>query len=271
VPEPSGARVLVGAGDIADCGSTGDEATAALVEGIASTVFTAGDNAYPGGTIGQYRECYGPSWGRFIDRTRPVAGNHEYEDAGAAGYFEYYGALAGSAEAPWYAYDLGPWRVYALDSNCGPVGGCAADSGQLRWLRQDLADTPRECVLAYWHHPRFSSGRHGSQAQVDELWRTLADAGAEVVMAGHDHLYERFAPLDAAGEASATGIRSFVVGTGGRSLYEFHDIHRASEVRDAATFGVLALTLRDGGYDWRFVPIEGASFTDAGSGTCNGG
>ena len=263
--EPPGAHVLVGAGDIAACGSAHDDATAALVEGIAGTVFTAGDNAYESGTVEQYRDCYGPSWGRFKDRTRPVPGNHEYQTPGAAGYFEYFGAAAGDPARPWYAYDLGEWRVYALDSNCDAIGGCGSDSPEVAWLADDLTAQPRNCVLAYWHHPRFSSGRHGNTEEVQPIWATLADAGADVIVAGHDHLYERFAPIDAAGVPSPDGMRSFVIGTGGKNLYEFHDIQPGSEVREAATFGVLALTLRDGSYEWRFVPAEGRIFTDSGS------
>jgi hypothetical protein len=268
VSAPPGAHVLVGAGDIAECGTDHDEATARVVEGIAGTVFTAGDNAYPSGTIDQYRGCYEPTWGRFRDRTRPVPGNHEYQTSGAAGYFEYFGAAAGDPAAPWYVYDLGRWRVYALDSNCSEVGRCAPDSPQAAWLRQDLDDEPRECVLAYWHHPRFSSGRRGDHPQMQALWATLAESGADVVIAGHDHLYERFAPLDAAGLPSPSGIRSFIVGTGGKSLYEFHAIKEGSEVREHQTFGVLVLTLHGDSYAWRFAPAEDGTFTDSGSEPC---
>jgi hypothetical protein len=259
-------EVFVGAGDIASSGSS-DDRTAALLDGIPGTVFTLGDNAYENGSASDYANYYAPTWGRHQARTRPVPGNHDYQIGGAAGYFGYFGATAGDPATGYYSYDLGSWHVVALNSNLG----MAAGSAQEQWLRADLAAHPRGCTLAYWHHARFSSGAtHGSDPRSQGVWQALVEAGAEVVLTGHDHDYERFAPLDATGNRDdALGIREFVVGTGGRSHYSFGAVLLASEVRNADTYGVLKLTLRDGGYDWAFVPVAGGSFTDAGSGTCH--
>ena len=270
VAPATGSAVLVGAGDIADCDATGDEATALLLDGIDGTVFTLGDNAYEDGTLAEYRACYDPTWGRHKDRTRPVPGNHEYQTEGAAGYFEYFGGVAGDPDEGWYAYDLGSWRIYALNSNCGAIGGCDTGSAQERWLRADLSANPRPCVAAYWHHPRFSSGEHGNDGDLRDLWQTLHEAGAELVLAGHDHMYERFAPQAADGTADpARGIVSFVVGTGGRRFYEFQTVRPNSLVRDTGTHGVLKLSLAAGSYAFEFVPVAGATFSDTGSGACH--
>ncbi len=253
---------VVAAGDIAKCGTEGDEATADLVEGIDGTVLALGDEAYPRGTAANFEECYGPTWGRFKGRTKPVPGNHEYYTEGARGYFEYFGEAAGDPEGGYYSYELGAWHVVVLNSNCGPAGGCEEGSPQQRWLANDLTRSGARCSLAYMHHPRFSSGLHGSDRSIAPLWRTLARGGADVALAGHDHHYERFAPIG--------GIRSFVVGTGGRNHYPvFRRLSRPkSVVMNDRTFGVLELTLRDGRYDWRFAPIAGSSFGDAGSARC---
>ena len=269
-PTPSAsASVLVGAGDIASCGLTADTATASVVAGIAGTVFTAGDNAYETGSAANYRDCYDPTWGAFRDRTYPVPGNHEYETSGAAGYFNYFGAMAGPVGTGWYAYDLGGWRIYALNSNCLVVG-CDVGSAQEQWLRADLATSPRPCVLAYWHHPRFSSGQHGNNSEVAALWNALYDAGADLVVNGHDHSYERFAPQTPSGTAdAATGIRQFVVGTGGASLRSFSTIRANSQLRNSTTYGVIKLTLSTDAYAWQFVPAGSGTFKDSGSGTCH--
>jgi hypothetical protein len=273
-PEPTAteptSHVLVGAGDIASCTTGGDAATANLLDEIPGTVVVLGDSVYPDGTHGQFADCYGPTWGRFLDRTRPAPGNHEYHTTDAAGYFGYFGARAGDPDEGWYAYDLGEWRIYALNSNCAEIGGCDPGSAQVRWLAADLAANPRRCVLAYWHHPRFSSGRHGSNPAVDTLWDTLYDAGAELVLNGHDHSYERFAPQSDAGRLDPdAGIVEFVVGTGGYTHYEFPNVLATSLVRDNAAFGVLQLTLSQGSWTARFVPIAGQSFSDEASGRCH--
>jgi acid phosphatase type 7 len=261
---------LVAAGDVASCDSDGDERTAAVVARIPGTVAVLGDSVYERGTPEEFASCYAPSWGGFRARTRPAVGNHEYGTPGAAGYFAYFGSRAGHPARGWYAYRLGEWRIVVLNSNCGRVGGCGPGSPQLMWLRAELRRHRAACTLAYWHHPRFSSGLRGPDRTVVPLWNALHAAGADVVLAGHDHHYERFAPLAPSGRVDRRrGIRQFVVGTGGRSHYPTVRRTPGSEVRDWQTFGVLRLTLRAGAYDWRFVPVEGGRFTDAGSGRCH--
>ena len=268
-PASAASPVLVGAGDIASCDGAGDSATAALIRAIPGTVFTAGDNAYPDGTAAQFANCYGPTWGAFRDRTRPSAGNHDYHVAGAAGYFGYFGSRAGDPARGYYAYDLGTWRVYVLNSNCAFVGGCGVGSTQERWLRADLAANPHRCVLAYWHHPLFSSGPHGNQTQVRAFWNDLYAARADIVINGHDHIYERFLRQSPTGARSAAGIQEFVVGTGGDGHYAYGTIKRNSVVRNHTAFGVLKLTLGASSWSWRFIPIAGRTFTDHGTRTCH--
>jgi hypothetical protein len=262
------AVTVVGAGDIADCAEPWDEATADLLDGIPGTVFTLGDNAYEDGTAQEYADCYSPTWGRHKDRTYPAVGNHEYHTADAAPHFEYFGATAGEPGKGYYAYEAGAWKVIVLNSNANkvPVG---AGSAQEQWLRAELASDERLCTLAYWHHPRFSSGQHGDDDRFAALWLALDDFDVDVVMVGHEHHYERMAPLNPAGAVDETnGIRQFIVGTGGRYLRPAGEPRTGSEVRNSDTFGVLRLTLRHDSYEWQFVPVAGQSFTDAGSDTC---
>ena len=270
-PVPTGDPVMVGAGDIGDCGEDGDEATAKLLDGIAGTVFTLGDNAYNNGTAEQFRECYHPNWGRHLERTRPAPGNHDWGRDNLDGYFGYFGANAtGPDGASWYSYDLGTWHVIVLDSSCKEVGGCDAGSPQVEWLEADLAASDARCTVAYWHHPRFSSGRHGNDKAVDVFWQRLYDAGVDVVLSGHDHDYERFAPQDPDGEEDGErGIREFVVGTGGTNLRRFETPKPNSELRVTGVHGVLALTLRDASYEWEFIPTEGNDLSDRGTATCH--
>lgn len=269
-PVASKDAVLVGAGDIASCDSLGDEATANLLGQIPGTVFTLGDTVYPDGTAANFAKCYAPSWGRYRARTRPAVGNHDYHTAGAKGYFAYFGAAAGDPTKGYYSYELGAWHIVVINSNCPEVGGCYAGSPQERWLRADLAAHPAFCTLAYWHHPRFSSGTtHGSSQSMGAIWQALYDAGADVVVNGHEHNYERFAPQNPLGKADPTrGIREFVVGTGGDSLYAFGPRLANSEVINGETYGVLKLTLHPTSYDWQFVPEAGKTFTDAGHEAC---
>ena len=260
---------LLAAGDIASCASRGDEATARLLARLRGTVAAIGDTVYESGSDAEYRRCYVPSWGRFKARTRPAVGNHEYGTAGAAGYFHYFGRRAHPPRG-YYSYDLGAWHVVVLNSNCDEAGGCGAGSAQERWLRRDLAAHRTRCTLAYAHHPRYSSGFHGNDRTLRDLWRALYAAGADVVLAGHDHHYERFAPMTPDDRLDARrGLREFVVGTGGRSLRPPFFVKRGSQVRDWSTYGVLELKLGAAGYRWRFVPVAGGTFRDAGSGRCH--
>ena len=267
----SGDPVFVGAGDIASCNSSGDEATAALLDGIPGTVYTLGDNVYDSATDADFAGCYDPSWGRHKARTMPVVGNHDYETAGASGYFNYFGAAAGDPSTGYYSYDLGAWHIVALNSMCENVGGCGPGSPMLTWLEQDLAANPSSCTLALWHHPVFSSGsEHGSDPKMIPSWDALYAAGADVVLNGHDHDYERFAPQTSSGLADPDrGIREFVVGTGGKSHYDFGNVVANSEVRNSDTSGVLKLTLHASSYEWQFVPEAGKTFSDSGSESCH--
>jgi calcineurin-like phosphoesterase family protein len=258
--------VLVGAGDIADCVTAGDTATATLLDGIDATVFTAGDNAYPLGRDVDFSDCYEPTWGRHKTRTFPAPGNHDYYSAGAAPYFAYFGPLAGPSGRGYYSYNRGAWHIISLNSNIPANAG----SVQEQWLRADLAANRTLCTLAYWHHPLFSSGEHGNDPTMHDIWQALMDFGADVVVSGHDHNYEQFHRQDANGVADGNGIREFVVGTGGTTLRSFGVIKPNSAVRDSTTHGVLKLTLHPTSYDWEFVPVAGGSFTDVGSRPCVG-
>lgn len=265
----AGDIVIAAAGDIASCDWNGDEATAELVDAIAPTrVLTLGDHVYPNGTDAEFAACYEPSWGRHKAKTSPAPGNHDYNTPGATGYYNYFGTAAGDPTKGYYAFDLGAWRFYALNSNCAAVP-CGTGSAQEQWLRADLAAHPQSCLAAYMHHPRFSSGSvHGSNSVVSSLWNALFDYRADLVLAGHDHVYERFTRLDPTGAIDlARGMRSFVLGTGGASSYSFGTPVTGSEARGASR-GVLKLILREGSYDWTFVPVAGSSFTDSGSDTC---
>ena len=263
--------VLVGAGDIASCSSNGDEATANLLDGIEGTVVALGDNAYESGTSAEYQNCYGPSWGRHKARTKPSAGNHEYYTADASGYFGYFGAAAGDPQKGYYSYDRGSWHVVVLNSNCADVG-CGAGSPQEQWLREDLAADPSACTAAYFHHPRFSSSRIGNNSAMVPFWEALYEDGAEVVLVGHAHHYERFAPQTPGGQADpAKGIREFVVGTGGKSLNSFGTVKANSQVRLSNANGVIKLTLHPDGYDWQFVTAPNGTVADSGSTSCHGG
>jgi hypothetical protein len=235
---------------------------------IPGTVFTAGDNAYEEGTPAQFRDCYDPTWGAFRSRTRPTPGNHDWGAGSLEGYLAYFGSAAvNDAGKPWYSFDLGGWHVVALDSDCAATGGCGPDSPQGRWLAADLAASSAACLAGIWHKPRYSSGHHGGSAEIAALWKPLAAAGADIVLNGHDHDYERFAPMDAAGRAADDGVTEFVVGTGGAELRDFGQPQPNSLVR-IVTHGVLELTLEPGGYAWRFHQVDG-SIGDSGSGTCH--
>lgn len=269
-PQAPPQAILVGAGDIADCSRTADEATAKLLDDIEGTVFTTGDNVYNSGTDTEFENCYEPTWGRHKARTYPTPGNHDYETANASGYFNYFGAAAGEPSAGYYSYDLGEWHVVALNSRCDEVGGCTEDSPMLRWLRKDLAENAKSCTVAYFHDPLFSSGSLVNNTKMLPVWEALYAANADVVVSGSDHLYERFVPQSPAGVADATrGIRQFVVGTGGAALHSIKQTKPNSVIHNDDAHGVLKLTLHSTSYDWEFVPVTGKTFKDSGSDSCH--
>ena len=279
-PKPKPAQeetyVLVGAGDIASCEEPqGSQATAKLIERIPGTVFAAGDLAYEKGNDADFHNCYNPTWGKFKDRTKPALGNHEYVSPTASGYFRYWGAQAGSPGKGYYSFDLGNWHIVALNTNCfaKDLGGCAARSPQETWLKEDLAEHPNACIIAFGHHALFSSGilkKHAVHPELKPLWQDLYEAHADLVLAGHEHSYERFAPQNPDGAADArNGIREIVVGTGGRNHGPLGFPTPNSEVRNSDTFGVLKLTLAPGKYAWEFIPEEGGTFRDSGAGVCH--
>lgn len=233
-------------------------------------VLTLGDNQYEVATLDEFKQSFDPTWGRLKSIIHPAVGNHEYKTPGASGYFNYFRAAAGDPERGYYSYNIGTWHIIALNSNCSEIGGCGFGSPQERWLRADLAANPAFCTLAYWHHPRFSSGRYGNNPEYEAFWQDLYNAGADVVLVGHEHNYERFAPQDPTGVADPVrGIRQFIVGTGGKNFSPFVNVQTNSEVRNSDTFGVLVITLHPNGYDWRFVPEPGKRFTDSGSALCH--
>lgn len=262
---------IVAAGDVVDCKNlSGSEATAKLLDAIPGTVLVVGDLAYPDGSDENFR-CYDKTWGRHKARTRPAPGNHEYHTAGAAGYLKYFGPTVGTPGHAYYSFNLGSWHLISLDSECREIGGCQKGSPEEEWLRNDLKSNSSNCILAYWHVPLFSSGdEHGNASQMKPFWDDLYASGADVVLNGHDHDYERFAPQTPAGFADpARGIREFVVGTGGKNQRGFRKPSATSEVRSNNTFGVLQMILSTHGYQWKFVPVAGGQFTDSGSGKCH--
>lgn len=265
---PVEGAVLVGAGDFGDCGTNADSLTAGIVENVPGTVIALGDTAYPHGSREDLNNCYARMWGRFVDRTKPAAGNHDYETENGAPYFAFFGERAGERDKGYYSYDLGSWHVVVLNSNCDRVGGCDSESEQYRWLEEDLKSHPTECTVAYWHHPLFSSGDHGQDRYMRDIWRALYSHGTELVLNGHDHDYERLKPINPDGKEDPQGIRQFVVGTGGGELRGKGARDRNSEVFNSDTHGVLKLTLLDGKYRWEFIPVAGKSFKDSGSGVC---
>src|SRR5579872_2905795 len=270
-PKDQSPVVLLAAGDIADCTNlAGAEATAKILEENDGVVAAIGDLAYPDGTAENFK-CYDKTWGRVKSRTRPAPGNHEFHSQGATFYFKYFGKTAGDPKDGFYSYDLGAWHVISLNSECAEIGGCNEGSREEKWLRADLAAHPAACTLAYFHKPLFSSGgAHGDAPEIKPLYQALYDANADVILSGHDHDYERFAPQDPDGKLDrARGIREFVVGTGGKNHRSFGAPEATTEVRDTTTFGVLKLTLKPASYDWKFIPEAGKSFTDSGSDICH--
>ncbi len=271
-PSPPGiadVAVLVGAGDIAVCGAGGSMETGRLLDSQPGTVFIAGDIAYTDGTAEQFRNCYDPVWGRHKDRTRPAPGNHEYGSPGAGPYFAYFGSNAGPPGLGYYRYRKGAWLIYSLNSNTEG----AERMTQLEWLRRELAAQTSECTAAYFHHPLFSSGSHGTvppMAVVPDLWRELYAAGADVVISAHEHFYERFAPQTPDGVTDRQfGLRQFIVGTGGAPLTQ--PVRRVpNSEATVLAFGVLRLTLDTQSYRWDFLSVDGGAVLDSGTGNCHG-
>jgi hypothetical protein len=298
VCSPTSNNFSGGAGNDKNCRAMRTQALAASLNPVA--VLPLGDIQYECGTADEF-DAFASSWGRFGELLRPAIGNHEYGHAcnrdEASAYFSYFGARAGEAGKGWYSFDVGEWHLIALNSECSygrggvAVGGCQTGSPQERWLRDDLAAHTNRCSLAYWHEPRFSSGQHGNNQSMTDIWNLLVDKGTDVVLSGHNHNYERFEPLgkttkvvapptdDESGDAvdiqdpslDPKGITEFVVGTGGKNLYKFSHRPLVGEaVRNDDTYGVLALTLRPGAFDWQFHPVDGGGgFTDSGSRACH--
>ena len=288
---------VAAAGDIA-CDTTSDyfnggagveghcrqQRTSDLLVGAGFTaVLTVGDNQYHVGSLGDFNASFDPSWGRVKPIIHPAVGDHEYSTAGARGYYDYFNGVggqtgqAGDRDKGYYSFDIGSWHLIALNSACekidpgGAPNGCAASSPQERWLRADLAGHRSSCTLAYWHAPLFNSGFKGNSPVSLPLWQALYEAGADVVLNGDAHDYERFAPQDPSGRLDpGRGVREFVVGTGGAFFTGWSTLKTNSEIRQNNTFGVLALTLNPATYEWRFVPEQGKTFSDYGAGTCHG-
>jgi len=265
-PTKSLQGILVGAGDISICGQKGDDLTADLLANIPGTIFTAGDNSNEDGTSYEYLNCFGPSWGRYLDRLYPSPGNHDYGTDNGSAYYDYFPTVAAVRGKGYYSYDIGSWHIIALNS----VIDTSKDSLQVVWLREDLASHPGLCSLAYWHHPRWTSGTSGDNGHTATIWQILYDYDVDVVVNGNEHMYERFAPMDPAGMLDLEhGIREFVAGTGGVSHYLLGEIKTNSQLRDNTTFGVLKFTLYSDGYAWEFIPVDATGFTDSGTDSCH--
>jgi len=268
--DPSDGNFMGGLGSPVACHMM---ATSDLILGLPNlaAVLALGDTQYDSGALPAFMGSFDPTWGRLKPLIHPALGNHEVQTTNADGYFQYFGAAAGPPLEGWYSYDIGAWHLIVLNANCPGTGGCGLGSPQEQWLQADLAAHQNLCTLAYWHQPRFSSGQHGDDTATDALWQDLYAAGAEIVLNGHDHDYERFAPQTPTGAADPVGgIREFVVGTGGKDHSGQGTLQPNSEVMNVDTFGVLVLTLHPAGYDWQFLPEPGMTFTDSGSGTCHG-
>jgi len=260
------AVTVLAAGDVATCTLPGARLTARILGSVGGDVLVAGDASYQSGKVSDpLRQCYDPTWGKYKARTHAVLGNHEYEEHRIDEFFDYFGARAGPKGLGYYSYDEGAWHIVGLNSSIA----FDASSPQGRWLARDLANNRRRCTLAFFHHPRFTSGQHGGRHRMIPLWEQLQRGGVDVAISGHDHIYERFAPMTADGKRDdARGIRQFVVGTGGGMHHGIGPITENSEAHLAGTWGVLQLTLRDSGYDWKFIPTDGR-FHDSGTGRCH--
>lgn len=281
----SGASVLIGTGDIASCSSQGDEQTAAIVDSIIradsvakveTAVFTTGDNAYPSGSMEDYINCFKPSWGdstkRIMKVIHPSPGNHEHLTSGAAPYYNYFGKAAGDSKKGYYSFNLGEWHIVMLNSEM-VVNTLFPDTDRLEqntWLLADLKANTKKCTVAIFHHPRFSSGWHGSDPHLAGIWAALYDVGADLILNGHDHHYERFKPMNPAGQVDTLkGMTEIVIGTGGGELRGLRNpIVPNSAYTVQGHFGVLKLTL--GKEEWRsaFITTSGAVY-DSSGGRCH--
>jgi hypothetical protein len=266
---PAAPETFAGAGDIARCNNGNAAGVARLLDTVGGTIFTLGDNVYMNGTANEFRDCYEPTWGRHKGRTRPTPGNHDYGTPGASSYFDYFGPNAGPYGLGYYSFPMvgGAWHVISLNSEIST----ALNSPQGVWLQADLRATSARCILAYWHRPLFSSGPNGSHPHLRDFWRLLYDHGADVILAGHDHLYERFGPQDADGRPDVrSGIRQFIVGTGGVPLYDFRPSAQPNSIRQIKQHGILKMTLAPDSYQWEFIPVSNTAIErDFGLETCH--
>lgn len=266
--------VLIGAGDISVCGWASADYTAALISRLLlqfpqAEIFTAGDNVQTIGEMSEYTQCFLPTWGRFLERIHPSPGNHDWYTGEGVNYFSFFGERAGESGAGYYSYDLGDWHIVSLNSNCDG-GRCDVESRQAQWLREDLDQNKRTCALVYWHHPLRSSGIVPIETGSQTFWDIASDYDVDVVINGHDHHYERFTPLDKEGQVDEeTGIRSFIVGTGGAWLFDLAEPLEITEARDNSTNGVILFFLYPDHYEWMFIPVSGEFYTDFGSGKCS--
>ena len=242
--------------------------TAALLGDMTDPLIVTGDIAYPNGTAAELAACYDPSYGKYKAHTYPVPGNHDYNTTDAADYFAYFGSRVGTIAEPWYSVSIGDWHFVMVNSNCASVGGCDTSSPQYIWLSNELATHTNQCVAAVWHHPRWSTGYHGNNTDVADMYALLVDRGVDLLLTGHDHNYERFTTINAGGVEASNGVREFVVGTGGASLRDFATTSPLSQARYKDSYGVLRLALSDTSYSWTFLPTGSTSFTDTGSDTC---
>lgn len=268
-PTPSITPIfLSGAGDISICGQDGDDLTAAILEVIPGTIFTLGDNSNEAGRMIEYQRCFGPAWGKFLDRIRPSAGNHDYVTPGAPNYYAYFGASAGEPGKGYYSYDLGNWHIVVLNSNCGDVA-CGRDSKQIQWLKEDLKAHSTLCTAAYWHHPLWTSYDGGESRTLIPIWEVLYENGVDLVMNGDEHFYERFQPLNPLGTPDpARGIRQFTISTGGAYFRYFEKPHPLSETQITGQFGIMKFTLQEAEYSWEFINTSG-EILDQGSANCH--
>ena len=266
--------VVLAAGDIAGRGR-GKELTAKILDANPTgIVLTLGDNAYNAGTLSQFDSLYRPTWGRHVARTFPSVGNHDYDTPGGKGYDTFFrsrvGHPIGDRGKHWYSFDYAGWHFVALNSNCKEVS-CGAGGEQATWFDADLSAHDVDCALVFWHHPRFSSGvAHGSSIATQALYEVAHRHGVDLILSGHDHDYERFAPQDAYGKADPTGPTEFVVGTGGGAPRGMGPLEPNSVTSAGKVFGVLRLTLHPQSYEWKFLPADGYAYSDAGSASCVG-